>query len=64
MFGAKNGYSMTITKSKPNTVYLICDQGESYWNYQNYTDKTYFRSTSSRIIKCPFTLHDALHDQK
>ncbi|CAG8784882.1 1647_t:CDS:1, partial [Gigaspora rosea] len=27
-FGAKNGFGVSIARSKPNTVYLSCDRGE------------------------------------
>ncbi|CAG8656456.1 1540_t:CDS:2, partial [Racocetra persica] len=56
MFGAKNGYGISIARSKPNTVYLTCDQRGSYQNRLDYTDETCLRKTSSRLKECLFAL--------
>ncbi|CAG8696391.1 10298_t:CDS:2 [Cetraspora pellucida] len=55
-FGAFNGYGVSITRSKPNKVYLGCDRGGSYRNRLNLTDETRKKKTSSRLINCPFSV--------
>ncbi|CAG8792751.1 6960_t:CDS:1, partial [Racocetra fulgida] len=56
-FGASHGYGISITRSKPNKVYLGCDRSRSYRNCLDLTDETRKRQTGSRLIGCPFSLH-------
>jgi len=53
-FGAEQGYGISIARSKPNKVYLICDRGGPYRNRFNLTDETRISTTGLRLINCAF----------
>ena len=51
------GYALTIKRSIGNKYcYLRCDRGGTYWNRWELTPDARQRSTSTRLIGCPFEI--------